>query len=255
MYFDPLLYVDFLEAEKLDDIRKEFAENGRNVDSSGESSDEETSKKSVAHLEKVEKQQLNGYVRQTLALYHFDQFMKNIVPQEQEPETLVNSLLKMSVAEGSQMSRSCGTPPGFPPVSENVSTALQDNTTNLIPPNCKITPQIAAKEESSTSSGRSMTPRRPKRSLRSQNEPPQTECAFCRNNGEPRKVYQSHILRDQNKAVVCPKLRALKCMNCNATGAKAHTLKYCPYKKIVTPEDLVHMEDTLWKNHHLRLRN
>ncbi|XP_035789392.1 protein nanos-like [Anopheles albimanus] len=240
MNFDPIMYAKFLEAEKLEEIRREFAANGTIVDSSGESSDEEACEKSPAEKNAEQhngvRRQLKDYVKNTLALYHLHQYMSNIVPQEEEPETLVNSMFNMSVADRSETGCSSATPSGCPPRMENV---LDEH-------NSKI---LAAKEKKSTSSTPSMIPRRCKSTLRSQNQPPQTECVFCRNNGEPRRIYESHVLRDENKAVVCPKLRSMRCMQCGATGSKAHTLKYCPYKPIITPEDLVHMEATLWRKH------
>ncbi|XP_049541451.1 uncharacterized protein LOC125954853 [Anopheles darlingi] len=243
MHFDPIMYSNFLEPEKLEEIRKEFAANGRNVDSSGESSDEEAGKKNVFNekneKDSVVRQQLTNYVKNTLALYHMQQCMTNIMPQENEQETLVESLHKMSVSDNSEISFSNVTPSELENVPKylTASSAAQHNYT-----------LFATKEKSSTSSTRSMISRRStfKPTLRSQNRPLQTECVFCRNNGEPRRIYQSHILRDENKAVVCPRLRSMRCLNCGATGSKAHTQKYCPYKRIVTPEDLVHMEAT-WK--------
>ncbi|UJR28501.1 hypothetical protein I4U23_009739 [Adineta vaga] len=52
-------------------------------------------------------------------------------------------------------------------------------------------------------------------------------CVFCRNNGENELIYTSHSLKDSVGNVTCPILRAYQCPICGATGAQAHTIKYC----------------------------
>ncbi|XP_055519863.1 uncharacterized protein LOC129714342 [Leucoraja erinacea] len=52
-------------------------------------------------------------------------------------------------------------------------------------------------------------------------------CTFCKRNGESRKTYTSHILKDASGKVVCPILRGYTCPLCNATGDKAHTKRFC----------------------------
>ncbi|XP_063706155.1 nanos homolog 1-like [Culicoides brevitarsis] len=54
-------------------------------------------------------------------------------------------------------------------------------------------------------------------------------CRFCKNNGRPQREFKSH----DNKS--CPVLNAYKCPTCGKNG---HTVRYCPEKKIITPEDL-----------------
>lgn len=56
-------------------------------------------------------------------------------------------------------------------------------------------------------------------------------CVFCRNNGESKKVYSSHILKDAQGNTTCPILRAYTCPLCKATGDESHTIKYCPKNK------------------------
>ncbi|XP_063704211.1 nanos homolog 3-like [Culicoides brevitarsis] len=53
-------------------------------------------------------------------------------------------------------------------------------------------------------------------------------CQFCKNNGRSARVYKSHDKKS------CPVLNAYKCPTCGKNG---HTVRYCPEKKIVTPEE------------------
>jgi hypothetical protein len=61
---------------------------------------------------------------------------------------------------------------------------------------------------------------------------PGRECKFCRNNGESRDQYTSHVLRNPNTGqLICPVLRSHVCEICGSTGDKAHTRNYCPQVK------------------------
>ena len=53
-------------------------------------------------------------------------------------------------------------------------------------------------------------------------------CVLYCKNGEPRAVFQSHVLKDDAGRITCPVLYKYTCPYCGATGPQAHTIGHCP---------------------------
>ncbi|XP_022250888.1 nanos homolog 1-like [Limulus polyphemus] len=66
----------------------------------------------------------------------------------------------------------------------------------------------------------------------------QSECVFCKKNGETVLFYRSHVLRNDGGKIVCPVLRRYNCPLCNNGGGdNAHTIRYCPNRRISGKKD------------------
>lgn len=75
----------------------------------------------------------------------------------------------------------------------------------------------------------SFTPGKPWVKTAATHRPPTiVGCTFCKNNKEPEKVWNGHILKDPHGKVLCPRLRAYNCPLCNNGGGDfAHTKTHC----------------------------
>ncbi|KAG8435821.1 hypothetical protein GDO86_013675 [Hymenochirus boettgeri] len=58
-------------------------------------------------------------------------------------------------------------------------------------------------------------------------------CRFCQANRETVTLYRSHPLRGPDGRVLCPVLRGYTCTLCGANGDWAHTLRYCPLRRVL----------------------
>ncbi|KAJ6219517.1 hypothetical protein RDWZM_005329 [Blomia tropicalis] len=67
------------------------------------------------------------------------------------------------------------------------------------------------------------------------------ECAFCKNirsSDKSSENYKTHWLKNNQNVVTCPVLRNYQCPLChNTNGDFAHTVRYCPMKRLKYAED------------------
>ena len=76
------------------------------------------------------------------------------------------------------------------------------------------------------------------------------ECSFCKNLPPERAVnYRDHWLKDNQKRVTCPILRAYNCPDCNNGGGdNAHTRIYCPLNRTKLPHGFHHRSIQMQQN-------
>jgi hypothetical protein len=55
-------------------------------------------------------------------------------------------------------------------------------------------------------------------------------CTHCKNMGEPKAVYEGHMVRDAKGLISCPKIKKNICNNCKKTG---HLSSHCTFTKSV----------------------
>lgn len=162
-------------------------------------------------------------------------FLQNMsMPMSLDYQVEPLGLNRMSICEYSPPSSRAKLFNQFKPDGNEMNVGSKKNNFNLDKPWCST---ISLSRSSTSSPVFGKDCRSSSKSPPSQEKPLTTSlterrhCVFCKQNGETREFYSSHVLKDAKGKVVCPTLRDYVCPICGATGPNAHTVSYCPSNK------------------------